>query len=109
MLKWNEIDGLFKKGYEMLWARDGEEAIECFLNDKPDFVLINLKLAKLDGVQVIEKMKQVSAAIPVVAIAEHSCYTAKQQAYQAGCDEVIVKPYSLDRLKETVRILLQDA
>lgn len=104
-----QIDGLFKKGYEMLWARDGEEAIECFLNDKPDFVLINLKLAKLDGVQVIEKMKQVSAAIPVVAIVEHSCYTAKQQAYQAGCDEVVVKPYSLDRLKETVRVLLQDA
>lgn len=104
-----QIDGLLKKDYEMLWARDGEEAIECFLNDKPDFVLINLKLAKLDGVQVIEKMKQVSAAIPVVAIVEHSCYTAKQQAYQAGCDEVVVKPYSLDRLKETVRILLQDA
>ena len=104
-----QIDGLLKKDYEMLWARDGEEAIECFLNDKPDFVLINLKLAKLDGVQVIEKMKQFSAAIPVVAIAEHSCYTAKQQAYQAGCDEVVVKPYSLDRLKETVRILLQDA
>lgn len=103
-----QINGLFKKDYEMLWARNGEEAMECFLYDKPDLVLVNLKLAGLNGVRVIENIRLTSASTPVVAVTDHSYYAEQQQAYQAGCNEIITKPYSLNRLKEIVRALLQD-
>lgn len=104
-----QINAVLKKDYEVLWARDGEEALDSFLCDKPNLVLVNMKLAKLNGAEVIEKIRKISASIPVVAVTEHSYYTEQQQAFQAGCNELITKPYSLDRLKETLDSFLKHA
>ena len=104
-----QLNAVLKKDYEMLWARDGEEAMDSFLYDRPDLVLVSMKLPKWDGVQVIEAIRRVSASVPIVAVTEHSCYTDQQRARQAGCNEVIAKPYPLEGLKERVERFLKDA
>lgn len=104
-----QVNALLKKDYEMLWARDGQEAMDGFLYDKPDLVLVSMGLSKTDGAQVIENIRRISASVPIVAVTEHCYYTDQQRARQAGCDDVITKPYSLDRLKERVDSFLKDA
>lgn len=103
-----QINALLKKDYEILWARDGEEAMDSFLYDKPDLVLVDMRLSKLNGAQVIENIRRISASVPIVAVTEHSYYTDQQRARQAGCDDVITKPYTLDRLKERVDSFLKN-
>lgn len=114
-----------KKELEIIWLAEHNRKIikalpefififddNFFLIDvmmAPDTVLLNLRIAKMSGIQITEKIRLISTFIPVVAVTEHSYYTEQQQAYQAGCNEIITKPYSLDRLKETVKVLLQDA
>lgn len=101
-----QISDVLKSDYEIIWARDGEEAVECFLYDKPDLIIISMNLPNRHGVQVIEKMRKISASVPVVAIAEHS-YIEQQQALQAGCNEVITKPFPLERLRNAVELYLR--
>lgn len=101
-----QISDVLKNDYEIIWARDGEEAVECFLYDKPDLIIISTNLPNRHGVQVIEKMRKISASVPVVAIAEHS-YIEQQQALQAGCNEVITKPFPLERLRNAVELYLR--
>lgn len=103
-----QISAVLKKDYAMLWARDGEEAVESFLYDKPDLVIVNVRLPKKNGVQVIEKIRKISASVPVVAIAEHS-YIEQQQAHQAGCNEIITKPYTSERLRKMSELYLGQA
>lgn len=104
-----QVNALLKKDYEISWARDGEEAMDSFLCDRPDLVLVSMALSKMNGIQVIENIRRISASVPIVAVTEHSYYTDQQRARQAGCDEVVIKPYSLDRLKERVDSFLKDA
>ena len=102
-----QISAFLKRDYEMLWARDGEEGVDSFMVDKPALVLVSMRLCKLDGAGVIERIRKMSASIPVIAVTEHSYYTEQQQACHAGCNGVITKPYSLDLLKERIDSFLK--
>lgn len=103
-----QINAILAKTYEVLWARDGEEAIESFLYGKPDLIIVDVHLPKKNGVQVIEEIRKISASVPVVAVVGHS-YVEQQQAHQAKCNEIITKPYSLDRMKKMVELYLVEA
>ena len=97
-----QINIALKKDYTILWVRNGQEAVDSFLRENPDLILMDIRMPIMNGVEATEKIRAVSTNIPIIAVTAHAFYTEQQQALQAGCNGVLSKPYSLERLKETI-------
>ena len=80
----------------------GQEAINSFIRESPDLILMDICMPVMDGIQATEKIRTISLTVPIIAVTAYAFYTEQQQAIQAGCNAVISKPYSLERLKETI-------
>ena len=97
-----QLSILLKKEYTILWVRNGQEAINSFIREKPDLILMDIRMPVMDGIQATEKIRTISLSVPIIAVTAYAFYTEQQQAIQAGCNAVISKPYSLEKLKETI-------
>ena len=80
----------------------GQEAINSFIRESPDLILMDIRMPVMDGIQATEKICTISLTVPIIAVTAYAFYTEQQQAIQAGCNAVISKPYSLERLRETI-------
>lgn len=80
----------------------GQEAINSFIRENPDLILMDIRMPVMDGIQATEKIRTISLTVPIIAVTAYAFYTEQQQAIQAGCNAVISKPYSLERLRETI-------
>ena len=80
----------------------GQEAINSFIRESPDLILMDIRMPVMDGIQATEKIRTISLTVPMIAVTAYAFYTEQQQAIQAGCNAVISKPYSLERLRETI-------
>ena len=80
----------------------GQEAINSFIRESPDLILMDIRMPVMDGIQATERIRTISLTVPIIAVTAYAFYTEQQQAIQAGCNAVISKPYSLERLRETI-------
>ena len=80
----------------------GQEAINSFIRESPDLILMDIRMPVMDVIHATEKIRTISLTVPIIAVTAYAFYTEQQQAIQAGCNAVISKPYSLERLRETI-------
>ena len=73
----------------------GQEAINSFIRESPDLILMDIRMPVMDGIQATEKIRTISLTVPIIAVTAYAFYTEQQQANQAGCNAVISKLYSL--------------
>lgn len=92
------------RGYEVLLARDGQHALEMAIDNKPDIILLDLGMPRLDGVKVIEAVRGWSSA-PILVISGRSGSAEKVEALDAGADDYVTKPFSMDELLARIRVL----
>ena len=92
------------RGYEVLLARDGQHALEMAIDHKPDIILLDLGMPRLDGVKVIEAVRGWSSA-PILVISGRSGSAEKEEALDAGADDYVTKPFSMDELLARIRVL----
>ena len=87
---------LTSAGYSVVLAGDGEEGLQKALAHKPDAVLTDQNMPRLDGIGFIRKFRQSqqSAGVPVVFISTESSPATMQQARDAGATGWIVKPFN---------------
>ena len=93
-------------GYEILTAKDGEEALNIAREEKPDLVLLDIIMPKMNGYSVCEKLKSDTGtkAITVVMLSALSGKTDREKGLMGGADDYIIKPFSpsalMDKLQE---------
>lgn len=89
------------KGYDVVVAEDGVQAIDLALKNSPDLILVDLELPRLDGISVIRNVRRSSklSGVPIIIVSGHhpSRYEAAAQA--AGCTDHIMKPIDFERLE----------
>jgi CheY-like chemotaxis protein len=97
------------RGYGVLTAEDGIEALEKCRKYHPDVILMDLSLPRLDGWETTRRLKSdpETADIPVIALTAHALSSAREKALEAGCDEVVTKPCIPKDLEEEVRRQLE--
>ena len=90
------------KGYRVREARDGMEAIVAAASEKPDLILMDLQLPRLDGIAVTRelRMQPLSRDIPIVIVSGWDPKRYRAQALTAGCDEYLLKPVDFSLLDE---------
>lgn len=98
---------LERKGFQVLIASDGEEGLECIKSQRPDLVLLDMSLPKIDGWTVAKMSKQDESIkdIPIIALTAHAMEGNKEKALAAGCDEFETKPIQFKQLLEKIEKL----
>ena len=91
---------LSRRGYQVVFAEDGEAAIDRAMAEKPDLVLMDLSLPKLDGFEATRRLRTIEAGkkIPIVALSAHALAQDRDKAFEAGCSDSETKPVEFPRL-----------
>jgi len=84
-------------------AIDGMEALELFRNNQYDIVLCDIKMPKMDGIEVLEKIFEISTEVPVIMISGHGNIDTAVEAIKKGAFDFLEKPLDLNRLLITIR------
>lgn len=100
---------LTRKGYEVLIAVNGEEAVELVQKEQPALVLMDISLPVMDGFEATRRLKSQDSTknIPIVALTAHAMSGDREKAIDAGCDDYDVKPVELTRLLTKIENLLE--
>jgi CheY-like chemotaxis protein len=97
------------KGYRVVEAADGREAVELALSECPDLVMMDLNMPVMDGLAATERIRELRdkcGNIPVVAITAFDTYGMREAAREAGCTAYLLKPLALDELETVIAELL---
>lgn len=97
---------LSKEGYNLLEANDGETAVEIALREKPDLILLDVMLPKLDGLSVCRKIKN-SLNVPILMISAKGEELDKILGLELGADDYITKPFSVRELMARIKANLR--
>ncbi|HHU01428.1 response regulator [Xiashengella succiniciproducens] len=87
---------------KILWAKDGQEAIDMFRDNKIDLVLMDLQLPVMDGYTATREIKKINPDIPVIAQTAHVMSGEREKCMEVGCNDYLAKPIRLQILIETL-------
>ena len=95
-------------GYQVVEAVDGKEAVEVAESVRPDLILMDLSLPRLDGLDATRRIRELDGLrlVPIVAVSAHDTNDFHADALAAGCNEYVTKPIDFDELDALVKKLL---
>jgi DNA-binding response OmpR family regulator len=96
-----------RAGHGVHWSVSGEEADEVLATDTYDLVLLDLGLPRMDGFQVLERMRKRGSRTPVLIVTARESLEERVRGLDLGADDYIVKPFDLPELEARVRALLR--
>ncbi len=87
---------------KILWAKDGQEAIDMFKANQIDLVLMDLQLPVMDGYTATREIKKINPDVPIVAQTAHVMSGEREKCMEAGCNDYLAKPIRLQILIDTL-------
>ena len=103
LLKFN----IEKEGYNFISAQDGEEGLQKVIDEKPDLVLLDVMLPKMDGLSVCRKIRQEQINIPIIMLSARGEEIDKILGLELGADDYITKPFSTRELIARIKANLR--
>jgi DNA-binding NtrC family response regulator len=108
LIRWSLSENLKEEGLKCTTAETGELAMEAFRAEAPDLVLLDIKLPGIDGIEVLEKMKEIDPDVPVMMITATSQVDVAVQAMKLGAYDYISKPFDLREIRNKVKHALEN-
>jgi two-component system nitrogen regulation response regulator NtrX len=100
-------DVLEYEKYEVFLAEDGASGIDQFTQEAFDVVLCDIKMAKMDGIEVLQKLLEITSDVPVIMISGHGNIDTAVDSIKKGAFDFLEKPLDLNRLLITIRNALE--
>jgi CheY-like chemotaxis protein len=99
---------LTRRGFEVVFAVDGQQGVDLAKSERPDIILMDLSLPVLDGWEATRRVKADDAtrSVPVIGLTAHAMAGDREKAIEAGCDDYDTKPVELERLIGKIERLL---
>ena len=96
------------KNYTLLRATDGEEALDIAVRERPDLIMMDLRLPKIGGLEVTRKLRQMPdfGHVPIIAVTAYAMKSDEEKAIEAGCDAYLSKPINTRELPGLVAEML---
>ena len=94
------------EGYEVMHERDGLDGLTRFTRDQPDFVLLDLMLPSLDGVEICRRIRAVSE-VPIIMVTARTEEVDKLLGLEVGADDYVTKPFSPRELMARIRVIFR--
>jgi DNA-binding response OmpR family regulator len=100
-------DLLAAEGHRTLSAADGESGLECALSEKPDLILLDVMMPRLDGFALCAELRRLANDVPVLMLTAKGQIEDRVNGLDVGADDYVVKPFSGEELLARVRALLR--
>ena len=107
LIRWSLEQSLKKQGYDVITAASGEEAIRQVQEESPALMLLDIQLPGMDGLQVLEKVKELDGEIIVVMVTALGVLETAVKAMRLGAHDYINKPFNLDELSIIIKKALE--
>src|SRR5437870_11182042 len=91
------------EGYEVFGAATGQEGLALAERDTPDLVLLDVKMPGIDGLEVLDRLRAMGDAVPVIVVSGHGTISTAVEATKKGAFDFIEKPFASDRVLVSVR------
>lgn len=101
------LDVLLRRSYQIMWAKNGEEAVNMAIENEPALVLLDVKMPKMTGLEALVEIKKVKPDLPVIMQTAFAFDTDKEKAKNAGADGYLTKPISPQSLLDTIESILK--
>ena len=103
------VDNLVIEGYKPIVAKDGEEALKQAKEEKPDLIILDIMLPKLNGFEVCKKIKAEGLNTPIIILSARGQETDKVLGLELGADDYVTKPFSPRELLVRIKAVLRRA
>ena len=102
---------LIRRGFQVVFAMDGQQGIDLARSERPDIILMDMSLPVIDGWEATRRLKADDAtrSVPVIGLTAHAMSGDREKAIEAGCNDYDTKPVELDRLIGKIERLLGTA
>jgi CheY-like chemotaxis protein len=92
-------------GYRSIFARDGIEGTEKADHELPDLILMDLMMPGMDGYRATKKIRKKKSGrdIPIIAMTAKTVQEDKKRAIKAGCDDYLLKPFTLEQISQKLK------
>jgi len=99
------VDALEFEGDRVDWLKDGEAALHAALTESFDVMILDLGLPKMDGLEVLRRIRDKEVAIPVIILTARDQITQRVKGLDSGADDYMVKPFDVDELLARLRAI----
>jgi len=99
---------LIPNGFEVSVARDGVEGMQKALDEEPDFIIVDMLMPGMSGLDVIQTLAEKGKDIPSILITAHGSEQLAVDALRAGARDYIIKPFEADELLDAITRTLRD-
>lgn len=89
---------LTQKGYTVVWAKDGNEALENFEKEDVDACILDVMMPAKDGYTVAKEIRKVDKKVPIIFLTAKNLEQDKLKGFEVGADDYITKPFSMEEL-----------
>ena len=96
------------RGYTLLKATDGEKALDIAMRKRPDLIIMDIQLPKMNGLEVTKKLRETPAFshTPIIAITAYAMKEDKEKVIASGCDAYLSKPINTRELPKVIAKML---
>ena len=102
------LDALLRrKGYDVVLAESGRKGLELFRRERPDVIVLDLKMPEMDGLTVLRQIRSLNRSQPVIVLTGSRTVEMEQQVRALGVTEYIAKGFSLHLLGDALKRLLK--
>ena len=98
---------LRRKGYDVIVAESGEKGLECFRRERPDVLVLDLKMPGMDGLTVLRQVRSLDPIMPVIILTGAGTAETEQRVRALGVTEYVEKEFSLHLLGDALKRLLK--
>lgn len=95
--------GLGGQGYVVLEAENGQKALDAVRSKRADIVVLDLGLPDIDGLEIIQRVRNSGSTVPIIVLSSRSDDFAKVQALDYGADDYVTKPFGIEELLARIR------
>ena len=95
---------IFEEGYDLVFAQNGQDVLLWLKEgNKPDLVIMDIKMPKMDGLTALKELKKLQPDLPVLVVTGYDCVETAALALQSGALDYIVKPFDPTQILRSVQ------
>lgn len=98
---------ILKSDYEVMTVETGEEAIENVQEFDPQVVILDMKLEKMKGTEVLKTIKQINCSIGTIILTGYQDYDLINEIKQSNPEKIIIKPFEVEQIKNSVKEIIE--
>jgi CheY-like chemotaxis protein len=97
---------ILRKDYELSRATTGKEVLALFAEERPDLILMDIKMPEMDGLEATRIIRRTDVDLPIIALTANAYDSDREKALDAGCNSYMAKPVNAAKLREMLAAFL---